>query len=799
VPRSAPSPAQLKSWGIDPSWSRFVSIDGADGRPVEWHVFDTGPAPEGTIVCVHGNPTWGYLWRDLLTTLSPRFRVIAVDQTGMGFSERGRPRRLEQRVDELVSFCRQEVDGPLILAAHDWGGPITVGAAGQLDPIALILANTAVAKPDDVAVPPLIAAARSLVDLSCRRTPAFIAGTARMTSPDHREALRAPYRSAPRREAIRDFVADIPVVPSDPSAGALYRCAAVLETLHIPTLLLWGGRDPVFHDRFLADLRRRIPHADVERFDDAAHLVLLDKHVGAIVEEWLDARHEHSDAPHEAAGAFSTIVSMVDERSDDVRPLYLGPDGSLTWADLAHRSNQAVSLLMKAGLGHGDKVAVLIPPSPELLIAAVAIWRAGAVPVVADASGGVGMLRRLLRAQGPRFVIGIPASLIAARALRITPGAQAACFGSFPGAINLTVQSTEASVTPALLQPDDLAAIVHTSGSTGPAKAVRYTHGALAAQREALRSTLVLAEDDAFTTSFGPFMLLAPSLGITSVRPDFPVDDPASLGFDQLATALTRASVTTAWLSPVSARHIVSTARDRTLSLATTLLAGAPIPRPLAEAVGAITGGEVRAPYGMTECLPVTDGREPLALGSMGGGCTGRPVHGCEVVIEPLHDDEQWGEILIRAPWMFDGYDGRWHVDASTWVEVDKKPFHRTGDVGYLDEGRLFQLGRLQHVIRTERGPIASVAVEEPIAEVLGKAASAVGIGPSGRQVVCIVIEGEGKLRLVSAPLARSVRAAAPCTVAAVLEGPFPLDRRHHSKVDRIALASMASQFLAGR
>ena len=79
-----------------------MTVDGSDGRPVDWHVLDTGPGPAGTVVCVHGNPSWGYIWRDLLTTLSPDWRVIAVDQTGMGWSERGRPRRLADRVAELV-------------------------------------------------------------------------------------------------------------------------------------------------------------------------------------------------------------------------------------------------------------------------------------------------------------------------------------------------------------------------------------------------------------------------------------------------------------------------------------------------------------------------------------------------------------------------------------------------------------------------------------------------------------------------------------------------------------------------
>ena len=127
-PPLTPGADQLKSWGLDPAWSRRVTIDGSYGRPVDWHVLDTGPGPAGTVVCVHGNPSWGYVWRELLHGLTPGWRVIAVDQTGMGWSERGRPRRLADRVTELVSFCRQEVSGPLVLAAHDWGGPVAFAA-----------------------------------------------------------------------------------------------------------------------------------------------------------------------------------------------------------------------------------------------------------------------------------------------------------------------------------------------------------------------------------------------------------------------------------------------------------------------------------------------------------------------------------------------------------------------------------------------------------------------------------------------------------------------------------------------
>ena len=803
----SPTVAQLTTWGLDPSWSRRIIIDGADGRPVDLHLLDTGPGPKGTIVCVHGNPTWAYAWRGLLTELGEDWRVIAVDQVGMGYSERGRPRRLADRIAELVTLCRSEVDGPLVLAAHDWGGPVAVGAAASLEVDALVLCNTAVAKPDDVAVPPLIAAARRFVDLSCRRTPAFVAGTARMTDPVHRDALQAPYRTADRRDAVRDFVADIPVFATDPSHAVLATVADTFENLDCPILLLWGGRDPVFHDRFLRDLRRRRPDAEVQRFADAGHLVALDEPIGPIVRRWLESRPE-THTPGDPLGidpAFSSVLAGIEARRDDPRPVYVGPDGILTWAELADRSEVAAAALVHgAGMRPGSRVSLLIPPSTDLLVATAAIWRAGGVPVVADASGGMRSLRRLVRAAACSLVVGTPATLALASTLRLAPGARRAAFAHLPGVTDLRQMAPGATLPPAALHADDVAAIVHTSGATGPAKPVRYTHGALVAQRGAMATLIDLSDDRSFTTSFGPFMLLAPSLGMACIRPDFPVDDASRLGFDQLSAALDLGRVSTAWLSPASARAIVETARGRTAPIDHVMLAGAPISRRLASAIAKITLGDVAAPYGMTECLPVTDGEDPGRSGHLGGTCVGRPVSGCAVLIEPRPpasggDAPAWGDILVSAPWMFDGYDQSFVANADAEVLRGGQRFHVTGDVGYLEDGRLFHLGRRQHVLETAAGSLASVELEQPVADVLGTDVAAVGVGPRGAQVIALVLSGEGPLRISDAPLAAMARSACTRSVAAVLTGELPTDSRHRSKIDRRRLAELVGAFLAGR
>ncbi len=171
--------------GLAPQWSRLIPVTDANGETHTWHVLDSHASsdelPEhGTILCVHGNPTWSYLWRRLVAAPPPGWRVVAVDQLGMGYSDRtDLPRRLATRIDDLGRLTAElGLAGPVVTVAHDWGGPISLGwALAHRDQVAgIVLTNTAVHQPPGSPAPALIrlAGAPGLRQLICQSTPAFV-------------------------------------------------------------------------------------------------------------------------------------------------------------------------------------------------------------------------------------------------------------------------------------------------------------------------------------------------------------------------------------------------------------------------------------------------------------------------------------------------------------------------------------------------------------------------------------------------------------------------------------------------
>lgn len=134
--------------GVRPGWvddelfpfeSRFIEID---GHTV--HYVDEGSGP--TLLMLHGNPTWSFLWRDVISALRDDFRCIALDYPGFGLSvpKPGYRYLPEQHADVVTGFVDALGLRGVTLAGQDWGGPIGLAAAQQRPGVfdRLVLANT---------------------------------------------------------------------------------------------------------------------------------------------------------------------------------------------------------------------------------------------------------------------------------------------------------------------------------------------------------------------------------------------------------------------------------------------------------------------------------------------------------------------------------------------------------------------------------------------------------------------------------------------------------------------------------
>lgn len=738
------------------------------------------------------------------------------------------------------------LDGPVVTVAHDWGGPISLGwALRQRAQLAgVVLMNTAVHQPAGSPAPRLIRLARSrpVLDNVTVRTDTFVRGALRLSRPqppaDVRDGFLAPYRTADRRRAIGEFVADIPLEPEHPSAATLDSIADGLDDLaDVPVLLVWGAADPVFSDLYLHDLERRLPHAEVHRHPKAAHLVSEDVDAFATVLDWVALRRVPAPAPAAAATAVRPST-LVDAHADLGSRLAVAEatGGSVDFAGFAADLERTARGLVEAGVRPGERVALMVPPGIDLAVALFACWRAGAVIVLIDSGLGPSGMSAAIASAHPDHLIGIPKALAAARTLRwpgrpiSTVELDAARRGALGVMDDLPTLRRSAADLPDPPGVDDLAAVVFTSGATGPSKGVVYTHRQLEAQRDALVGRYEITHDDRLVAAFAPFALYGPAIGITSIVPDMDVAAPGTLTAAALGDAAVAVEATMVFASPAALANVVRTADGLTAAhraaferVRLVLSAGAPVrPALLRAAADLFPNAVARTPYGMTECLPVADidlaTIEAVAASATPGDgvCVGHPLPGVDVRVRPLDrlgrpageltdEPDVVGEVVVRAAHARLGYDRLWHTQH---LASQPAGWHVTGDVGHLDrDGRLWIGGRLGHVVSTAAGPVTPVRPEQAIESLDGVAmAAVVGVGPVGDQQVVAVVQCEGAIRrprLADLDLTDRVRGAVAeiggIAPVAVFEVPaLPVDRRHNSKIDRTRVAAWADRALAG-
>lgn len=264
-----------------PFASEFLDLDG-----LRYHYVDEGRGE--TLLCVHGNPTWSYAWRNIIKGLSAEYRVIAVDHIGCGFSDKPQnyDYRLATHARNLARFIEARGLQKITLVAHDWGGAIGLSAAVQAPErfSRFVLCNTAAFRSRQI--PFRIAVCRWPIigPLAVRGLNLFARAALTMAVEHHdrmtaavRAGYLAPYGTWSDRVAIQRFVEDIPLDKSHPSYAALVELEEGLPRLAgRPMLFVWGMRDWCFTPKFLEEFSRRFPHAETFALDDAGHLVFED-------------------------------------------------------------------------------------------------------------------------------------------------------------------------------------------------------------------------------------------------------------------------------------------------------------------------------------------------------------------------------------------------------------------------------------------------------------------------------------------------------------------------------------------
>lgn len=507
----------------------------------------------------------------------------------------------------------------------------------------------------------------------------------------------------------------------------------------------------------------------------------------------------------------------------------------MTFTQLEQQSDCLAFGLEKIGITRGVRTVLMVTPGMEFFVIIFAMLKVGAVPVVVDPGMGINRMLHCLSHGNPKAFIGIGK----AHLLRIF---KPAFFKSvkhwvtvgkrwFWGGYTLDelMFDTNRPFPKAKTTADETAAIVFTSGSTGPAKGVVYTHGNFDAQLRQIQEHFQIAPDEIDLPTFPLFALFDPILGMTAVIPDMDPTKPAQVNPAKIIEAIENQGVTNMFASPALLNRVGKFGKEHQIklpSLRRVVSAGAPVtPANIEQFATMLTSNaQIHTPYGASEAVPVISIAsneilaETKALSEQGYGlCVGRPICDTQIRIikiteEPLtqfHEKlilplTQVGEIIVKADLVTQQYFNDRRADLLAKIpDSDGRIWHRMGDLGWKDsKGRIWFCGRKAHRVITPKETLFTIPVEAIFNnhEKVFRSALA-GVGPKNNQIPVIFIEPVSKIkdRKNFIEELRQIARKNPLTKDIehfFIEKSFPVDIRHNSKIFREKLAIKAAKLL---
>ncbi|RMD84298.1 MAG: alpha/beta fold hydrolase [Candidatus Dadabacteria bacterium] len=743
-----------------PFESHFAEIEG-----YKMHYIDEGEGD--AVILVHGNPTWCFYFRELIGKLKDSFRVIAPDHIGCGLSEHPPARfRAKDRVRHLEALLDMLGLESYSFVMHDWGGPIgTSVALNNVDKVnRLVYLNTTLTETESLPTVIKLAARPIPGRFMTRHTKYFLKlattpglGITKKLPKKVRKGYFYPYRRRRDREAIWNFVDDIPFHPEHPSFSDMQAIGESISALgEKPVKIIWGLKDPCFHEEMLSKVVSLFPQADVTELPKASHLVLEDEgdKVCSLILDFLlspspQKALERAEDSSQKPSLYKIFVQTAEKnlyRDAVIIPRVWG--NSITYRhinykdmlDLVRRYHRG---LISLGLERGDRVLFLVKPGIDFLALAYAVMAEGAVPVFIDPGIEKKHLYECLKRLDPDVFIGTQKAHI----LRLLKK------GLFPS-LKFHVIASEWSViggpTLSILKrfsshpvpPTkywETAMIGFTSGATGPPKGVVFTQDMVLRQLKIFREFFGIEERKRDLPLLPIFSLFHIANGVTAVFPPIDPSKPLSLDPHILCKIVSDLGISYSFGSPTLWKKIAQycvRSRVRLPTLEKIFMAGAPVPQETVKILKeAAPNSESYTPYGATEALPVTlvsgsellsKTGEPASSGEL-GVYVGKAVEGVEIkVIKPkdgIIDDiskisemgsYEIGEVIVKGANVSRSYHKNPAANAASKISDTRGlPWHRMGDMGYLDrEGGLYFCGRKSHVVRWNEKIFYPIPVE---------------------------------------------------------------------------------------
>ena len=628
-----------------PFQSNFIQVgkssDNASGYKL--HYITEGNPNNPALICLHGNPTWSFYFREVVKELSEKYFVVALDYIGCGFSEKPANKifRAKDRVTHIEELLSHLKIAKYSLLMHDWGGPIgaflAVKNSSSIESLTFL--NTTLTNTLELPWFIKLSSLPGVGKFITQTTKRFLTITTRWGAANKlpkavEDCYLMPYPDIASRKAIWDFVADIPFDTKHPTYTELMKLAEKLVSLREkPVKIIWGLQDPCFHTGMLEKVMQHFPQADVTEIPSASHLVLEDEPVLVIskIKQFLNKVYSKEGynfiseddsetvSDHPLLGAAQSIAQDSPQQQAIIIPLPIlggGTASTCSYSEFIGNVNRFRRGLEALGLKQGDRVLFLVKPSIEFLTLTYAVFNVGATPVFVDPGVGMENLTKcindarataviaspkavLLKILKPTLFVGIKFFLTAQS---IVPS----MFGV--SSLRLLNRCSSKPLPPATV-PDNIF-IVYTSGATGTPKGVVYTDKMLRSQLNIFANRFGLKKGGIDMPLLPVFSMFSIALGVTTVFPPINPSKPLALEPELVSSLIKHFGVTTSFGSPTLWNKISEyCVRSGTVfpTLKTILLAGAPVPAKVLKKVQSmLPNGKAFTPYGATEALPVT-------------------------------------------------------------------------------------------------------------------------------------------------------------------------------------------------